>query len=251
MDNNNLIINYELYDFHYSNIHSAGPDIFFYNPYIGYIKNGYAKFLYKGKVIYAHKGDLIYIAQETRYQSIWYGNPDVEWYSISFDFNSKYAFYDYRFQVLKNYPAEIFEKMYQNYKTAPLLSISYFYKLLDDIYKKLEKSPHLADYSVIKPAVEYIEKNYQKPISVKSLAALCHISESGFFKNFKSVTGITPITYKHNIMIRHSIDLLSYTSMTVEQISLYVGFPSSNYFRKVFRSVTDKTPNELRKNNIM
>ncbi len=247
MDNSNLISNYEIFNFKYNNIHSAGPEIIFYNPYIGYIKKGYAKFLYKGKTIYAGKGDLIYIARETRYQSIWYGNPAVEWYSVNFDFNSKYAFYDYQFQILQNYPSEIFEKMYQSYESSPLISISYFYQLLDEVYKKLERTPQTANYSVIEPAIKYMENNYQKPFTVKSLSDLCNISESGFFRTFKNATGVTPITYKHNIMIRHAIELLSNTSMSIEQISSYVGFPSSNYFRKVFVSVTDRTPKELRK----
>lgn len=248
MDKNILISRYELHDFHYSVIHSAGPDIFFKKPCIGYIKKGYAKFLYNGKTIYAYRGDLIYIAYETRYRSIWYGNPDIEWYSIDFDFNSKYAFYEFRFQILRNYSSELFEKMYQAYKSSPMLSISFFYRLLDDIYNKLEATSTSATFPVIAPAVKYIEENYQKSFSVKSLAELCHISESGFFKLFKEVTGVTPVTYKHNIMIQHAIDMISNTSLSIEEISSLVGFPSSNYFRKVFADMTGTTPKKLRKN---
>ena len=247
MDKSILISHYKLYQLHHNTIHSAGPDIFFKNPCIGYIKKGYAKFLYNGKTIYAYKGDLIYIAYETRYQSIWYGNPDIEWYSIDFDFNSKYAFYEFRFQILRNYPSELFEKMYQSYKSSPMLSISYFYRLLDDIYSKLEATSKDTFFSTIEPAVKHIEENYQKAFSVKSLAELCHISESGFFKLFKSVTGVTPITYKHNIMIQHAIDMISNTSLSIEEISGLVGFPSSNYFRKVFADMTGTTPKKLRK----
>ena len=95
--------------------------------------------------------------------------------------------------------------------------------------------------------MEYIEKNYQAPFSVRQLSELCHISESGFFKLFKEATGVTPIAYKHNIMIQHAISLISNTSMSIEEISTAVGFPSSNYFRKVFARFTDKTPKELRR----
>lgn len=248
MDKNTLISKYKLHNFHYDTIHSAGPDIFFKNPCIGYIKKGHAKFLYNGKTIYAYRGDLIYIAYETSYQSIWYGSPDIEWYSIDFDFNSKYAFYDFRFQILRNYPSDLFKKMYQTYKASPMLSISHFYRLLDDIYGKLEATSTANSFSVIESAVKYIEENYQKSFSVKSLAELCHISESGFFKLFKEVTGVTPVTYKHNIMIQHAIDMISNTSLSIEEISGLVGFPSSNYFRKVFADMTGTTPKKLRKN---
>ena len=247
MDQNILVSDYHLLHFCYQTVFSAGPDLFFLNPFVAYIKKGYAKFLYKGQTFYAYEGDLIYIAYETRYQSIWYGSPDVEWYSVSFDFHSKYAFYHYRFQILKNYPAELFEKMYQAYEDAPLKSVSYFYQLLDDIFRKLQSSSLPGAYSAVQPAVEYIEKNYQAPFSVRQLSELCHISESGFFKLFKEATGVTPIAYKHNIMIQHAISLISNTSMSIEEISTAVGFPSSNYFRKVFARFTDKTPKELRR----
>ncbi len=248
MNKNNLITVFGFYKHTYQNIHSAGPSIFFDRPCIGYIKKGYAKFLYNGKTFYAYEGDLIYIAFETKYKSIWYGAPDIEWYSIEFDFCSKASFNNYRFQILKNYPAELFEKMNETYEKSPLLSVSHFYGLLDDIYKKMQTSALPAAFSTIEPAIEYLENNYQKTVSVKALAKMCHISESGFYKLFKQTTGVTPVEYKHNIMIQHAIDLLSHSSIAIEEISQRVGFSSSNYFRKVFFELTDKKPRELRKN---
>lgn len=249
MDKNNLLMFYKFEHIKHSVIHSAGSDLFFYRPCIGYIKKGYAKFLYKGKTLYAHQGDLIYIGFETRYQSIWFGSPDIEWYSINFEFGSKYHLYDYRFQILKDYPSDVFEKMYQTYNDSPMLSISYFYKLLDDIYKKLKTTAIPTHYHTIEPAIEHIEKKYSEPLSINELANLCNLSESGFFKLFKNATGVTPITYKHNIMIQKAIELISNTTLSIEEISTKVGFGSSNYFRKVFFQMTDKKPKELRKNS--
>lgn len=242
-----FISQYKVTHHSYKNIHSAGPDIYFYEPCIGYIKKGNAKFLYKGNTIYANEGDLIYIASETRYGSIWFGSPDIEWYSINFAFNSKYAFHDYRFQILKNYPCELFERLYETHEKNPMKSISYFYLLLDDIYKKLEATTNTVPYITVEVAIEYIENNYNQNISVATLAELCHCSESGFFKLFKKSTGVTPIAYKHNIMIQHALDLLSHTTLSIEEISIQVGFSSSNYFRKIFIRITGKTPKELRR----
>ena len=95
--------------------------------------------------------------------------------------------------------------------------------------------------------VEYIENNYNQNISINTLAKLCHCSESGFFKLFRKSTGVTPITYKHNIMIQHALDLLSHTTLSIEEVSSKTGFSSSNYFRTVFLKLTGTTPKELRK----
>ena len=50
-------------------------------------------------------------------------------------------------------------------------------------------------------------------------------------------------------MIQKAIELISNTTLSIEEISTKVGFGSSNYFRKVFFQMTDKKPKELRKNS--
>lgn len=136
--------------------------------------------------------------------------------------------------------------MLKAYETSYFLSVSYSYQLLDDIFKRLNTASKPISYTTIEPAIEYIENNYAKGISIDTLAGLCHCSESGFFKLFKKSTGVTPIAYKHNIMIQHALDLLSHTTLSIEEISSQTGFSSTNYFRKIFIKLTGKTPKELR-----
>ena len=78
--------------------------ITFSNPCIGYLLHGTAKFWINGQCHTAEEGDLIYIAAETEYYSVWIGEPQVQWYSVSFAFTDPLAFSDFRFQILKNYP---------------------------------------------------------------------------------------------------------------------------------------------------
>ena len=193
MNNNTLISRYDLIHCQYQNIYSAGPEIVYFKPCIGYVKKGYADFFYNGSSFRVNEGDLIYIAFETKYQSIWYGSPDIEWYSISFDFISKYSFYNYRFQILKNYSPILLEKMIENYHSSPMVSVSYFYLLLDDIYSKMKSTELTSAYLLIEPAVKYIESNYNTDISITTLEKLCNISKSSLFNQFKNSLGVTPI----------------------------------------------------------
>ena len=234
MNKKTIITDYDILNNKHKNIHSAGPDRYFTHPCIAYIKKGYAEFLYKGKTIYAYEGDLIYIAKGTKYTSIWFGSPDIEWNTIIFNFKSQYDFYEYQFQILKNYPSELFDKIFDSYKDSYMLSISYFYQFLNDIYEKLESDPEHISHAVIAPAIDYIENNYNQNITISTLSKLCKCSESGFFKLFKKTTGVTPITYKHNTMIQHALELLSNTDLSIEEVSSKVGFSSSDYFRTVF-----------------
>ncbi|MBR5517998.1 MAG: helix-turn-helix domain-containing protein [Clostridia bacterium] len=246
MKEKTLIVNYSVAKYNFQNIHSTGPELYVDNPCIGYVNKGCAEFLYNGKTITANEGDLIYIGAGTKYRSIWFGSPDIEFYSVNFKFKHQYDFCEYQFQILKNYQRNLFDKMYEFFDTAYLRSVSYFYQLLDDVYKKLVPVAEHIPNTTVKPAIEYIENNYNQGICVGTLAKLCKCSESGLFKMFKKSTGVTPVAYKHNIMIQHSLELLSHTNLSIEEISARVGFSSSNYFRTVFFKLTGKTPKELR-----
>ena len=109
----------------------------FITPCIGYVLKGYGHFLYKGNTYTANAGDLVYIAAGTRYYSLWFGEPDVEWYSVNYSFSGRQTMAEYRFQIIKNYPGQLFHNMYNTYGKDNFLSISAFYQILDDLNKRL------------------------------------------------------------------------------------------------------------------
>lgn len=247
MDKKLLLNTFEPSLLKFKNSHTSGTINTFSAPCIGYLKKGRGHFLYKGKTYDASEGDILYIAADSRYYSVWTGSPDIEFYSIRFSFASKSGFYDYRFQVVQNFPCTLFDKMYENHDDNPLLSAAYFFEILSQLYPRMIKSPHRQS-SIITPAIEYIETHYAESFSAEYLAGLCSCSESGLFSAFRRVTGVTPIEYKHNILIQHALDMLNTTDMSVEEISSALGFSSSNYFRRVFKNQTGSAPSSLRRN---
>jgi AraC-like DNA-binding protein len=95
-------------------------------------------------------------------------------------------------------------------------------------------------------AEDDIESHFKENLSIKTLAEFCNLSESHFFTLFKKQTGLTPIQYKHNLLVQNAIDMLTSTDKTIEEISEELNFSSSNYFRKIFTSITGHTPKEYR-----
>lgn len=227
-------------------MHTSGSLLSFAHPCIGYLKKGYGKFFYKGNIFYANEGDLIYIAKDTKYYSMWFGKPEIIFYSINLSFSPSYAFYDYRFQIVENYPCNLLDEMYSNYDASPLLSIANLYMLLDDLYPKMQAEDTAIQFTTIEPAISYIEDNYATPITIDKLSKMCHCSKSSLFHLFHAATGVSPIAYKHNTMIQYALDMLVHTDLTIEEISQRTGFSSSNYFRTVFLKLTGKTPREVR-----
>lgn len=245
MHKNTLISSFEITRLQFQHTYTFGSVLFYEHPVIGYLKKGSAQFLYQGKKFYAQEGDLIYIAKGTKYYSIWSGSPEIEFYSIEYSFFSPYSYFDYRFQIVKNYPAALPDQIYEAYQRNLYLSVSALYCMLSDLYARMEKT---VASPAVQPAIDYLEEHFAEPITIDELSRLCHSSSSGFFKLFKAATGVTPITYKHNIMIQHALDLLTHTDLTIEEISAKTGFCSSNYFRRIFYNITQKTPKEVRKN---
>lgn len=246
MDSQSFINSFSIHKLKFSKKHSVARIITFNHPCIGYLIKGKGEFLYQGKTFTVKEGDLIYIADETSYYSVWTGFPDIEFYALDFSFNNKLAYLDYRFQIVENYPSDILDSIYNDKDSDFLMSVSEVYKLLSDIYGKMEKSCYSPKYSKIKPAISYIEEHYTENISIEHLAKLCNYSQSHFYSIFRELTGVTPIAYKHNILMQNALKLLSQTDSTIEQISASLGFSSPGYFRKIFYNTFGKTPKELR-----
>ena len=246
MEKSKTVSGFIIRKFTYKYHHTTGSLISFVRPCIGYITKGSAEFLYQGKTISAHEGDLIYIAADTSYYSVWTGSPEIEFYSIEFEYGNKYSFFDYRFQILSYQSHDIFDEMYTSQDTDILKSLSLFYSLLSDIYTKMKKETVPLKALAIAPAVKYIEEHYNENIKIGTLAKLCSCSESYIFMLFKKHMGVSPIIYKHNIQIQHALEMLEHTDKNIEEISDILGFSSSNYFRRIFLKLTGKTPKSLK-----
>ena len=71
-----------------------------------------------------------------------------------------------------------------------------------------------------------------------------------FRKEFKKVTGYSPIQYQIQLRINKARNLLSTTNLPVKQIALQLGFESNNYFSRIFKQKAGITPAEFRLRNV-
>lgn len=228
------------------NFHTSGKLLYYNKPCIGYITKGKGEFFIGGKKYTAEEGTLIYIPLHAQYYSVWHGTPQIEFYSISFSLSARYFNYGYRFQLVENFPEDLFKKIYSNYEENQFLALSAFYELLEQMYSRMNASEFFRHHTDIEPAINYIDENYTKTITIEELRELCHCSESALFKAFHEIMGISPISYKHSVMVQHALDMLQHTDKSIEEISAETGFSSSNYFRKIFIKHTGKKPKEIR-----
>lgn len=100
----------------------------------------------------------------------------------------------------------------------------------------------------IQRAAQYIVDNFDKNISLVSVAEYVNMSNTYFSKKFKEITGFGFKEYLLNLRIKKACELLLETKLTVTEIAYGSGFNDSNYFGDVFKKNKGVSPLQYRKN---
>ena len=100
----------------------------------------------------------------------------------------------------------------------------------------------------IQEVARYISENYASDITLKSAAKMAFMEETYFSKRFKHITGFGFNEYLIKTRIKAAEELLSFSELSIGEISERYGFSSSNYFGDVFKRWKGVSPSEYRKN---
>lgn len=95
-------------------------------------------------------------------------------------------------------------------------------------------------------AMQYLQANYAKPVTLSQLAALEHVSVSYLSRQFHRYTGKTVITYLNELRVQAAQALLIQTDEPVETIAGMTGFESPKYFSRIFRAQMGVSPKNYR-----
>ena len=94
----------------------------------------------------------------------------------------------------------------------------------------------------IKKALEYINENYKKSITLDDIVSYININKSYFCSLFKKEVGKTYSQYINSLRIKKSEELLLNTEMSLLNISLAVGFNNQNYYNNLFKKEHNMSP---------
>ena len=101
----------------------------------------------------------------------------------------------------------------------------------------------------IQSALDYIEKNFEKGVTLEEVAEYVHLSTFYLSKLFKKELNVNFVSYVIERKIEKAKELLESTDMPVLNIALELNYQEPNYFSKVFKKVTGMTPSDYRKRN--
>jgi YesN/AraC family two-component response regulator len=103
---------------------------------------------------------------------------------------------------------------------------------------------------IIKEALSYIDQNYQKSVTLDSVADHVFLSPTYFSALFKKETGVNYIEYLTGIRINAAKKLLKKLDHSVTQVGESVGYKDPKQFRKQFIKSVGITPSVYRMSNM-
>ena len=131
-----------------------------------------------------------------------------------------------------------------------LKSINLVYSILTLLLEQTNNYLPFDKKEKIRPALDYIAENYNKPITNGELAALLGISTVYFRKLFTTITGMSPINYIQQLRINKAKEMLKSDYSKISLISEEVGYSNIYHFSKTFKQITGYSPTEYAKKNI-
>lgn len=104
-------------------------------------------------------------------------------------------------------------------------------------------SPH----GSVKRAIDFLEEQLARPLSIDQIAAVAGMSPSYFIREFKAYTGKTPYSFFIDLRIEKAKELLLNKNMSITEVAQACGFSSPGHFSTVFKQKIGTTPSEYKK----
>ena len=238
---------------------------------IYFLEKGKGRFVINGKEYPVSKGDIMFFSTK------------VENSFIADETPFRFVFITFKIDNLKNYvkinelnrillqenssikfdnSEFIHEIFYKIQKEFYLKSQDYMFKiklLLGDICSKLSEQLESSTLSgtkilsnknshvCINQVIIYIQENYDRNISLEELGELVNLHPRYLCTLFKQVSGKTITELLREIRIEKAKRLLLYTSLSITEIALEVGFGDSQYFSRIFNQSEEISPTAYRK----
>jgi len=103
------------------------------------------------------------------------------------------------------------------------------------------------DTDRIREILNYINMNYQEPISLVSLSEQMFVSVSTLSRMFRKATGAKFPDYINQVRMHYAVSDLLNSNKSITEIAVDNGFSSPSSFNRVFKEIYGTTPSQYKK----
>ena len=143
------------------------------------------------------------------------------------------------------------EEKSPGYELSVIGQFYHFFGIVFGNHYYLDSQPKTRrDYKRIlqlKQVVEFIEKNYASPLTLKQLSDSVSMSPKYFCRFFSEMTHQTPMDYLNRQRIEQACYQLSTTDDSITDIAYRNGFNDLSYFIRTFKKYKGTTPGKYKK----
>jgi AraC-like DNA-binding protein len=101
---------------------------------------------------------------------------------------------------------------------------------------------------LVNTAVKHMHEQCALPtLNVKTLISELGIRRAAFTGRFHAAMGMTPGAYLERLRLQNALTLLKQKQLTIAEVAAHCGYTDANYFSRVIRRTTGRSPLKFRK----
>ena len=136
---------------------------------------------------------------------------------------------------------------------SPLHLIGHLCLFLDgliqsSVTRREPRGGELKDF-YIQEAINFMERHYQRELTVEELADVCKLNRSYFSKIFKDSMGCPPQEFLIRLRLSKAADLMRDTGSSIGDIASSCGYPNQLHFSRAFKKRYGLSPRQWRAHN--
>ncbi|MDO3695241.1 AraC family transcriptional regulator [Wenyingzhuangia sp. chi5] len=128
---------------------------------------------------------------------------------------------------------------------ANLLSLNFINNFIyHDYDSNIEE---ISNDTIIESIKKYLLNNLNKSFTLDEIATKFNYSKSYLHTKFKATTGYPLMVFFNLKKVQKACEYLSYTDLSIKEVSHKIGFEDPLYFSRIFKSYMGKSPRDYKK----